>query len=1083
MSKIKARLSLIRIFFSLFILAVVAVFYFIGHTPITKAVQDPVCSATKYACDVGTVAGEGYDSGTHCWTWTCTSGYSIPCNKCTGCGNEQIDAGEDCDGGQLGGQTCQTLGYDGGVLSCFPSCFFNESGCTYNKVCGNNVLDSGERCDMVKGSPAYDPAQDQNGDGVVDCKDFGFNAGTLGCTSKCLPDTSNCSHCNNNGVKEPGEECDGFDFGFPAPTCQTYNCTGGNLTCNQCKISKELCTGCAGTGCTSSTFSDWSKPGDINKTCCGAANNTIVSDLSETSGDLCPGSRKVVNFQAIGRDGQPLTLPSKGSELASWTWTCGAGSETCKAYKQAECAGDVSSSGYSCNPDTIFDSYDEYFKALCLRAGTADSKGKLWQDECARVGVAPGTAGTDEDYSPLCAGGLQSDDKDLCTAADKTYNKFWYCLGEVPPGKDPALNKAHCEVGWAPPSTCGTVDKKVYTTGKGLCSADSQWNEFFGLTNKGDRPELCGAGSTLYLPNTTKKYWMAPNGSDQPTETSDYSGFDNLWPKYFSWKCYYNVAGNPRKGKPVDCQAKLYPTNCSGGDAVCGPATGKKFAAPGFGPQTGFCKIGKLGGSIGDKVHYNKDTHTWTWTCLPQDSKDKSADCSVTATVFCGPAGESNQEYSTEDAVRSAGPCAGVNGELFPVDNPSEQIKDRGTNWEWTCVDSGDSTVFADCKASNGKCGHAGGRVLLQSTFDSQSSNDGFLCARGVTATGLETRPNKDHPDNPYQVQSWAWQCGNISCAAVKLSCGYANGHKYFKDSFDSESGLSTFLCSKPRGVSGLSYSDNIQDGGSNSQATWSWSCLGDDGDTVSGCSANRYACGWANNHKVDKFYDPAWPDAGNNSWTASGPNSEYCTYDAVKGDLQINTTGTRASWTCKDPNSPTLKETCTTDFATCGSATNYKDYYSSNPQKYYYKSTLDSEANAKDNFLCINGTPVSIQDNGSVLNWSCRDDFNTSRGKFDGSGGICEVKKINCGTGNGATYTNNTQWDACVWPFNSTNKCLCNNRNNAAVDQYGNATPTMYPPGEQPQDANWYCSDDKGASGTSGEPGKNCQATCTNCN
>jgi len=52
--------------------------------------------------------------------------------KITVCGNGSIDSGEECDpkGPVLGGQTCQSLGYSGGTLSCKPSCEFDTSNCT-----------------------------------------------------------------------------------------------------------------------------------------------------------------------------------------------------------------------------------------------------------------------------------------------------------------------------------------------------------------------------------------------------------------------------------------------------------------------------------------------------------------------------------------------------------------------------------------------------------------------------------------------------------------------------------------------------------------------------------------------------------------------------------------------------------------------------------------------------------------------------------------------------------------------------------------------------------------------------------------
>ena len=46
------------------------------------------------------------------------------------CGNNLKEAGEQCDGTDLGGATCQSLGYSGGTLSCNPNCTFNTSNCT-----------------------------------------------------------------------------------------------------------------------------------------------------------------------------------------------------------------------------------------------------------------------------------------------------------------------------------------------------------------------------------------------------------------------------------------------------------------------------------------------------------------------------------------------------------------------------------------------------------------------------------------------------------------------------------------------------------------------------------------------------------------------------------------------------------------------------------------------------------------------------------------------------------------------------------------------------------------------------------------
>jgi hypothetical protein len=46
------------------------------------------------------------------------------------CNNGIKEAGESCDGSNLGGQTCQSLGFGGGALSCTASCAFNTYACT-----------------------------------------------------------------------------------------------------------------------------------------------------------------------------------------------------------------------------------------------------------------------------------------------------------------------------------------------------------------------------------------------------------------------------------------------------------------------------------------------------------------------------------------------------------------------------------------------------------------------------------------------------------------------------------------------------------------------------------------------------------------------------------------------------------------------------------------------------------------------------------------------------------------------------------------------------------------------------------------
>jgi hypothetical protein len=88
------------------------------------------------------------------------------------CGDSNIDENETCDLSNLGGATCQSLGFDTGQLVCDSTCHLSTTLCV--KRCGNGTLDVGEACD---------------GDaGLMPCAQFGY----LACTDACTVDTRHC---------------------------------------------------------------------------------------------------------------------------------------------------------------------------------------------------------------------------------------------------------------------------------------------------------------------------------------------------------------------------------------------------------------------------------------------------------------------------------------------------------------------------------------------------------------------------------------------------------------------------------------------------------------------------------------------------------------------------------------------------------------------------------------------------------------------------------------------------------------------------------------------------------------------------
>lgn len=65
----------------------------------------------------------------------CPEGYACvggDCQQIAVCGDEQIQVGEECDGNDLGGESCESLdmGFIGGTLACASDCTFDTSGCT-----------------------------------------------------------------------------------------------------------------------------------------------------------------------------------------------------------------------------------------------------------------------------------------------------------------------------------------------------------------------------------------------------------------------------------------------------------------------------------------------------------------------------------------------------------------------------------------------------------------------------------------------------------------------------------------------------------------------------------------------------------------------------------------------------------------------------------------------------------------------------------------------------------------------------------------------------------------------------------------
>jgi hypothetical protein len=139
------------------------------------------CDTANHRCVTGAeeMACAGHSGGDACTLsgapGTCRGGACIP----HFCGDGVRNDTESCDGTDLGGETCASLGFYGQTtgLACTPSCIFETSGC--EGFCGDGMVNGQESCD---GAPPEGKT----------CLDFGFDRGLLGCTALCGPDFSGC---------------------------------------------------------------------------------------------------------------------------------------------------------------------------------------------------------------------------------------------------------------------------------------------------------------------------------------------------------------------------------------------------------------------------------------------------------------------------------------------------------------------------------------------------------------------------------------------------------------------------------------------------------------------------------------------------------------------------------------------------------------------------------------------------------------------------------------------------------------------------------------------------------------------------
>ncbi len=319
-------------------------------------------------------------------------------------------------------------------------------------------------------------------------------------------------------------------------------------------------------------------------------------------------------------------------------------------------------------------------------------------------------------------------------------------------------------------------------------------------------------------------------------------------------------------------------------NGVCGSSSGGIFPYPP--PTTNLCSAGAPSPIIG--------SGPWNWSCHGSGG-GTTVQCSASYGIngICGSANTGNFLTAPRTNLCSAGRASTVTG--------------TGP-WTWNCTGS-DGGTTAQCSANlqvNGACGTANTKAFTQAP----ASN---LCTKGTASAVTGSGP-------------WDWTCvglhnGTTANCSAKLevigACGSATANSYTKPTSNfctsgtpstvtgagpwnwtcaGSNGGATARCSAKLEVNGLcgtvSGSNSLTKPASNLCAKgtastvagtgpWDWTCVGLNGGTSVGCSANlkvNGACGTANGKSFTTAPSTNLCAKGTNSAvTGSGPWDWTC--------------------------------------------------------------------------------------------------------------------------------------------------------------------------------------------------------------